>query len=157
MPQLTLSLTLERASAYKGKATDSGPLALQKLSTTLNGVAAHTYAATAFTLGGTQASGALTFVSGSGTVGGTINGVSLTFTATGTDAGDAAAFAALVAASTDPLVAGLVTASSAAGVATVVAVDAGKSGNAITLAKVGTGVTASGARLTGGAADSYIL
>ena len=100
--------------------------------------------------GGARATGTLTFSSASGTVGGSINGVSITVTAAGGDTNTAALWVAAVAASTNPLVQGVVTASNVAGVATVQAVQYGATGNAITLAATGTGVTASGARLTGG-------
>lgn len=99
---------------------------------------------------GTKASGTLTFSSASGTVGASINGVAITVTAAGGDTNTAALWAAAVNASVNPLVAGIVTASSALGVATVTAVVHGVTANAITLAASGTGVTASGARLTGG-------
>lgn len=97
-----------------------------------------------------RASGTLTLSSASGAVGGVINGVTITDTASGGDTASAALVAAAINASTNALVAGIVTASSAAAVVTVTAIDATKTGNAITLVASGTGVTASGARLTGG-------
>lgn len=105
--------------------------------------------------GGARATGTLTFSSASGTVGGSINGVSVTVTAAGGDTNTAALWVAAVAASTNPLVQGVVTASNVAGVATVQAVQYGTTGNAITLAASGTGVTASGARLTGGTSATF--
>lgn len=99
--------------------------------------------------GGARATGTLTFSSASGTVGGSINGVAITVTAAGGDAATAALWVAAVNASVNPLVQGVVTASNVLGVATVTA-GYGATGNAITLAATGTGVTASGARLTGG-------
>lgn len=105
--------------------------------------------------GGVRATGTLTFSSASGTVGGSINGVSITVTAAGGDTNTAALWVAAVAASTNPLILGVVTASTVAGVATVQAVQYGATGNAITLAASGTGVTASGARLTGGTGATF--
>lgn len=98
-----------------------------------------------------QASGTLTISSGSGTVGGSINGVAITVTWGTSDTATAAALAAAINASTNALVKGIVTAKAASGVVTITSVDATKTANAITLAASGTGVTASGARLTGGA------
>lgn len=108
------------------------------------------------TIGGTEAafaSGTLTLSSASGTVGGVINGVTVTVAASGGDAATATAIAAAINASTNALVKGMVTASAASAVVTVRAFQPGKLGNATTLAASGTGVTASGARLTGGAGD----
>lgn len=93
-----------------------------------------------------------------GTVGGTINGVTVTV-ASGTDTGYVVAVALAVAfnASSNALIAGIVTAVASNptgddGRVTFTAVRSalGASGNAVTLAASGTGVTASGARLTGG-------
>ncbi len=100
--------------------------------------------------GGARASGTLTFSSASGTVGGNINGVAITVTAAGGDTNTAALWVAAVQASTNPLVQGMVTASNVGGVATIQAVQYGTTGNAITHTASGTGVTASGARLSGG-------
>jgi hypothetical protein len=98
------------------------------------------------------ASGTFTVATGSGTLTAIINGVSIAVTATGVDATDAAAMAAAIVASTDPLVKHFVTATSALGVVTVTAVESaiGLSGNAITTTATGTGFTAQQARLTGG-------
>jgi hypothetical protein len=96
------------------------------------------------------ASGTLTLSTSSGTVGGVINGVTITVTFDTDDDTTAGLIATEINDSTDALVAGLVTAEAAAGVVTVTATVAGVTGNCITLAKSGTGVTASGARLTGG-------
>lgn len=98
-----------------------------------------------------QATGTLTISGGSGAVGGTINGVAITHAWTTSDANSAALVAADINASANALIAGIVTASAASNVVTVRSVDATKTANAITLAASGTGVTASGARLTGGA------
>lgn len=105
------------------------------------------------------ASGTLTLSSASGTVGGVINGVTVTVTASGGDTTTAAAVAAAINASSDALISGLVTATSALGVVTVTTAVTGKMGNAVTLAASGTGVTASGARLTNGSdgtTNSYV-
>lgn len=97
------------------------------------------------------ASGTVTISSGSGAITITINGVTAASETWATDdATTATALAADINASTDALVQNLVTASAAAGVVTVTAVQKGRLGNAITLATSGTGSTASGARLTGG-------
>lgn len=101
------------------------------------------------------ATGTLTLSSASGTVGGIINGVTVTVTASGGDTATAAALAAAINASANALVSGSVIATSALGVVTLTARQAGPSGNAITLAATGTGVTASGARLTGGASTTF--
>jgi phage tail sheath gpL-like len=100
-----------------------------------------------------EATGTLTLSSASGAVGGTINGVAVTATASGGDTNSAALVAAAINASANALVAGMVYATSAGAVVTVRARHPGKLGNATTLAASGTGVTASGARLTGGAGD----
>jgi phage tail sheath gpL-like len=102
------------------------------------------------------ASGTLTISSGSGTVGGSINGVSITVTWGTSDTATATALAAAINASTNALVQNLVTASAAAGVVTITAVQKGKQGNTMTLAASGTGVTASGARLTGGTGGDVV-
>lgn len=97
-----------------------------------------------------QAAGTLTLSTASGAVGGTINGVTVTATAAGGDTATAALIAAAINASTNPLVANHVTATSAGAVVTVTSKYPGHAGNAVTLAASGTGVTASGARLAGG-------
>lgn len=110
-----------------------------------------------------QATGTLTLAAVSGAVGGIINGVTVTATASGGDIASAGLVATAINTSVDPLVRQHVTASNldAAGVATAVvtltAVNPGSCGNAVTLAASGTGVTASGARLTGGVFTSYIF
>lgn len=104
----------------------------------------------------TFASGTLTLSSASGTVGGIINGVTITVTASGGDTATAAAIAAAINASANPLVLGAATATSNGAGVTVTSVRGGGSGNYITLAASGTGVSASGARLTGGGAVSTV-
>lgn len=97
------------------------------------------------------ASGTYTISGGSGVLTATINGVAIaTASQAGTDTECAAALAAAINASTDALVAGLVTATSALGVVTVTAARGGKAGNAVTTAASGTGNTANQARLAGG-------
>ena len=96
------------------------------------------------------ATGTYTLSSSSGVLTATINGVALaTGSLAGTDTENAVVLAALINASTNALVSGLVTATSALGVVTVTALP-GKMGNAVTITAIGTGNTASGARLTGG-------
>lgn len=75
------------------------------------------------------------------------NGIS-TFSQAGTDTQDAAALAAAI--NAHPSLAGLVTASSSAGVVTVRAVSAGTGGNDITIAASGTGITFMGSENSAG-------
>jgi phage tail sheath gpL-like len=97
------------------------------------------------------ASGTITLSGSSGVLTATINGVAIaTGSLAGTDTENAVVLAAAINASSNALVSGLVTASSAAGVVTITAVKKQKDGNMCTLAASGTGATASGARLTGG-------
>lgn len=118
--------------------------------------------------GSVQASGTFTFsavASADDTV--IINGVTFTAKASGATGNQfnigadatasAANLAAAINASVTALVSGYVTASSALGVCTVTAVPYGIAGNTITIAEgvdAGSVITVSGARLTGGAADS---
>ncbi len=96
--------------------------------------------------------GTITIVSGTGTITATINGVAIPITWATSDTVSAALLAAAINASVNPIVQGLVTATSAAGVVTVSGAGSalGKSGNAVTLAASGTGASASAARLAGG-------
>lgn len=94
------------------------------------------------------ASGTLTLSSASGTVGGTIGGQAVTVTASGGDTATAAALAVAINANTTANT--YVVATSALGVVTVTAIVPGTIGNSMSLVASGTGVTASGARLTGG-------
>jgi hypothetical protein len=96
------------------------------------------------------AAGTVTIASGSGSITATINGVGVSTTWATSDTATAAALATAINASANALVSDHVTATSAAGVVTITAIQPGRSGNAITLAASGTGATASGARLTGG-------
>lgn len=100
--------------------------------------------------GTARASGTLTLSTASGTVGGVINGVSVTVAASGGDTATAAAIAAAINASANALVNQHVEATSSAAVVTIRSKRQDASGNAITLAASGTGVTASSARLAGG-------
>lgn len=109
-----------------------------------------------YRIGTAQATGTIT-ISGTdqGTYTTTINGVGINATGGADDTATAAAIAAAINASANALVADIVEASSSAGVVTITAIHAGKTGNAITLAATaGTGATASGARLTGGTETS---
>lgn len=108
------------------------------------------------------ASGTFTFASIVATNTMTINGVVFTCVASGatgnqfnvgaSDTAAAANAAAAINASVTTLIAGYVTATSALGVVTVTSVSRGKAGNQVTIVG-GSNVTASGARLTGGAVD----
>lgn len=91
--------------------------------------------------------GTWTTASGSGTQTCVINGVSLSSVWATSDTVAAAAMAAVINASTNALVTGMVTATSALGVVTITAAVAGKLGNAITTTATGTGATAEQARL----------
>lgn len=99
------------------------------------------------------ASGTFTFASASGTTTATINGVAFT-QSSGTDSARATALASAINGSANALIAGVVTASAVGAVVTVTAAGKGKPGNTNTLAASGTGFTASGNRLTGGADDT---
>jgi hypothetical protein len=107
--------------------------------------------------------GIVTFSTSSGELTITINGVDFVASTGGGDTANAAAMAVLVNASESALIAGQVTATSAAdgadAVLTITAVDKGLGGNAITLAASGTGVTAGSARLedgTDGTVTTYV-
>lgn len=97
------------------------------------------------------ASGTVTITSGSGSITATINGVGTSVTWGTSDTATATALATAINAATNDLVEFHVKATSSAGVVTITALAPGQWGNAITLAASGTGATASGARLTGGA------
>ncbi len=99
------------------------------------------------------ATGTITLSTSSGAIAAVINGVTITSTLSSGDTLNAAALAAAINASTDALVVGLVTATSAAaGADAIVTITAlpGKMGNAVTTAATGTGATADQVRLTGG-------
>ncbi len=97
------------------------------------------------------ATGIYTLSSSSGVLTATINGVALaTDSLAGTDTENAVALAAVINASSNALITGVVTATSALGVVTVTAVVKGKTGNSITTAASGTGNTAGQTRLTSG-------
>lgn len=100
--------------------------------------------------GTAPATGTLTLSTASGTVGGIINGVTVTVAYATSDTVTAAAIATAINASANALVNEHVSATSAAGVVTLTSKRSGSGGNAVTLVASGTGVTASGARLTGG-------
>jgi phage tail sheath gpL-like len=97
------------------------------------------------------ATGTLTIASGSGPVGGTINGTAKTVTWATSDTASATALAAAI--NADATLNKFILATSSAGVVTLTAFPAGALGNAVTLVASGTGVTASGAKLTGGLSD----
>ncbi len=101
-----------------------------------------------------RATGTFTLSTSSGALDFVINGVTVTSTLSSGDTLNAAAAAAAINASTDPLVMGRVTATSAASgldaIVTITAVNAGGDANGFTTAASGTGNTADQARLVGG-------
>lgn len=98
-----------------------------------------------------RATGTYTLSSSSGVLRATINGVNCdTASLAGTDTANAVLLAAAINASTNALVLGRVTATSALGVVTVTAVNAGADANGFTTAATGTGNTADQTRLLGG-------
>lgn len=106
----------------------------------------------------TQATGTLTLSGAAGAVGGVINSVTITATASGGDVATAAAVAAAINASTNPLVQNIVRATSSGAVVTVTSIESGVTPNSITFTASGTGVTASaGGRLAGGTSQSFNL
>lgn len=163
MARTSLIITHRRASDLLLPTGTLNPRnAFNRVLNLLHGFLAGTYpGASDFQVAQTQATGTLTFSGATGSVGGAINGVTVTATAAGGDVATAGLVAAAINASVDPLVRPHVTASNldATGAATAVvsltALNPGSCGNAVTLAASGTGVTASGARLTGGVFTSY--
>jgi trimeric autotransporter adhesin len=142
----------------------TGRGAISRVLNLIHGCIAGAYAgASGFSVSQAQATGTLTLSSASGSVGGIINGVTITVTASGGDAATATALAAAINASVDPLVQHLVRADNldangaATAVVTVTAHTPGVAGNTVTLAATGTGVTASGARLTGATSTHYFF
>lgn len=162
MARTSLIVTHSRASDLLLPTGVNARTGFTRVLNLLHGVLAGAYpGSTDFQVAQAQATGTLTLAAVSGAVGGIINGVTVTATASGGDIASAGLVAAAINASVDPLVAPHVTASNlnASGVATAVvtltAKNPGSCGNAVTLAASGTGVTASGARLTGGVFTSY--
>jgi len=101
-----------------------------------------------------NATGTITLSSSSGVITATTNGVALaTASLSGTDTENAAALAVVINASSNALVTGIVTATSALGVVTVTAARKGKAGNAITTAASGTGAIAYSIPAPGESAD----
>ena len=103
---------------------------------------------------GVVASGTVTYSSASGAQTCTINGTAVTAPTGATDAALATSLAASINGAAGAIHTGHVRALARAGVCHVFAKYPGAQGNAITLAVTGTGATASGARLTGGAEAS---
>lgn len=93
--------------------------------------------------------GTWTTASGTGSQTLVISGVTFTHVWATSDTASAAAMAALVNASSDAHILGVVTATSALGVVTLASVGVGLANNAITLSATGTGASVSGARMTG--------
>jgi phage tail sheath gpL-like len=132
-----------------GVVTASKKGRLQKFANILNAAASGLRRGTV-RYGTAVAAGTLTLSGGSGAVGGVINGVTVTATWATSDAVSAGLVAAAINASANPLVSEHVTAAANGAVVTLTSRRAGPGGNAVTLVASGTGVTASGARLTGG-------
>lgn len=109
--------------------------------------------------GAVAATGQVVFSTSSGSLTITINGVEFTASTGGGDTANAAAMAVLINASEDAAIAGVVTATSEADGADanldITATVPGVSGNYITLAATGTGVTAGAARLAGGTVTTF--
>lgn len=167
-----IDLLKKLKSGNLNAAANAGPVTFQTTGSavfasgtvTLSGAASAadtvTIAGTALTATQQNATGTATFstIVAGNTV--TIAGVTFTATATptlGTDflvtGGDTAAAAALAAAvNAYPDASQVVTATSASAVVTFRAVTGGTAGNAVTLAKVGSPISVSGATLSGGAA-----
>jgi phage tail sheath gpL-like len=102
-------------------------------------------------VGGTAATGTITFSSSTGAWTATVNGVVFSGTSAGDDDAEGDELAGLINESVNVAVAGIVTAVNAAGVVTITAVAKGTAGNAHTLAVTGTGLARSAATLSGGA------
>jgi hypothetical protein len=113
--------------------------------------------ATVAALGGTAAGGTITIGAGSGNYTAKINGVATGNVAWDTNSTLTAAALASAIANLAGLVESTVRVSASSGVITVTALEGGVAGNAITLACTGTNATASGARLTGGAAPTVLV
>lgn len=106
---------------------------------------------------GVQASQTWTVSGGSGTETATINGVAINVTWATSDNNTATLMANAINASVDPLVQDLVTAKAAANVVTITASRGGPTGNQISLAGSGTGVSVGGAKLANGAVPTTIV
>lgn len=149
MPYMTVTVEHPTGGDPQFSSTMKGRDALRRAISFLYGALGGSYAATKVEVGSTEATGTLTIESGSGSVGGTINGTAVTVTWATSDTASAAALAVAINAAAD-IVSKHVVATSSAGVVTLTAKCGGHAGNAVTLVASGTGVTASGARLTGG-------
>lgn len=101
---------------------------------------------------GVAATGTLTIAGGAGAVGGTIGGTLVTVTWATSDTATAAALAAAI--NANATTNQYVFATSAAGVVTLRSLSSTTAGNGTTLVASGTGVTASGPKLTGGTVTS---
>lgn len=100
--------------------------------------------------GAARAAGTWTTSAGTGALTCTINGVTINRTWATSDTATAAALANDINTHANALINSHVSATSVGGVVTITSKTPGNPGNAITLAGTGTGVTVSGARLTGG-------
>lgn len=101
------------------------------------------------------ASGTWTVASGTGALTCVINGVTINRTWATSDTATATALVGDINGHANSLIKDHVSATNAAGVVTITSKTPGLPGNAITLAGTGTGVTVSGARLTGGTETNY--
>ena len=156
MATTTVTFQHSRATDLKGSLTSQEPKQfLIHFTNLIAGFMGGLFSATAARVSQTAATGTLTLSSASGTVGGSINGVSVTVAFATSDTNTATLLAAAINASTNPLIQGLVSASASLGVVTLTSLVAGTPGNMTTIAASGTGVTASGARLTGGTSVTY--
>lgn len=157
MAQTSITLTHSRASDYQGKASMTARDAAHRFERLLSGCVGGSYpGATGFSVAQTPASGTVTFSASDGVITITINGVAVAEDVTGFDDAEAAEiFVGSINGESNPLIEGMVTASSSGGVLAITAAYPGVAGNTTTLAATGTGVTASGARLTGGVSISY--
>lgn len=154
MPTSVVSLTHQLDQFPASSARHRIREELERISATTAGMAAGASPVSALAVGAhsVAATGTLTIASGSGPVGGTINGTAKTVTWATSDTATATALAAAI--NADATLGKFIVASSAAGVVTLTAFPPGALGNCCTLVASGTGVTASGAKLTGGANDA---
>lgn len=176
MPTFTLTVQHDREGDYKGKASDSPVTTLQKVATFIQGLSGHVYGATSFTVsadaasgtvtltdvggtaasgsllmsnvGGAAASGTITFSGSTGAWTATVNGVAFGRSSAGDDDAEGDYLATQILG--DPTLSLILSAANDGGVVTITALAKGTAGNAYTLAVTGTGVTRSGATLTGG-------
>lgn len=136
----------------EGRAHPEQAQGIVQMGELLRGIAAGIKKATRvdFITQGVQASGTITLATASGVVGVTINGITVSRSWTTSDAVTAGLIAGDINARPEGIITGLVSASAVGAVVTITSLLGGVAGNAFTIAAVGTGVTASAARLAGG-------